>query len=137
MSKKAASDNTLEKQSGLTPWKAGQSGNPAGRPKGSRNRLAGEFIEGLADEFEQYGQEAIRRVREKDPSTFLKIISNVLPKQFETTLNMNILVEFENARDFAAAWEVVKRAREMIGAMPLESPMIDIEPQRRDAEFDD
>jgi Family of unknown function (DUF5681) len=24
---------------GLRPWKAGQSGNPAGRPKGSRNKI--------------------------------------------------------------------------------------------------
>ena len=26
------------------PWKPGESGNPAGRPKGSRNKLSEEFI---------------------------------------------------------------------------------------------
>jgi hypothetical protein len=92
-------------------------------------------VKGLAAEFEQHGQEAIRRVRERDPSTFLKIISNILPKQFETTVNMNILVEFENARDFASAWEVVKRAKEMIGARELET--IDLEAERRDSELSD
>ena len=32
------------KQRGLVPWKPGQSGNPAGRQKGSRNKLAEVFL---------------------------------------------------------------------------------------------
>ena len=39
--KKAVSfaDNTEKKQRNLIPFRPGQSGNPAGRPKGSRNKL--------------------------------------------------------------------------------------------------
>ena len=34
-----------QKHRGLRePWKPGESGNPAGRPKGSRNKLSEEFV---------------------------------------------------------------------------------------------
>src|SRR5262245_33082869 len=46
----APTENTVPKQ--LTPWKPGQSGNPAGRPKGSRNRLSEDFIRAFAEDFE-------------------------------------------------------------------------------------
>jgi hypothetical protein len=36
--------NTGDQQA-ATRFKPGQSGNLSGRPKGSRNRLAGEFVE--------------------------------------------------------------------------------------------
>ena len=42
----ADSDSTVRKhrQRGLIPWKPGQSGNPKGRPQGSRNKLTEDFF---------------------------------------------------------------------------------------------
>ena len=38
-------ESAPQKHRGLRePWKPGESGNPAGRPKGSRNKLGEEFI---------------------------------------------------------------------------------------------
>jgi hypothetical protein len=54
-----------------------------GRMKGSRNKLAGDFLYALQREFEQHGEEAIRIVRVEKPVEFLKVIASVLPKEFE------------------------------------------------------
>jgi len=38
----AATDNTVV-NSGLKPWKPGESGNPKGRPKGSKSKIAADY----------------------------------------------------------------------------------------------
>jgi hypothetical protein len=84
----ALTENTVPKQ--LTPWKPGQSGNPAGRPKGSRNRLSEDFVCAFADDFAEYGVEVIEKVRRERPSDYLKIAASLLPKDLEVTLNSNL-----------------------------------------------
>jgi len=66
--KAPVTENTAPKQ--LTPWKPGQSGNPGGRPKGSRNRLSEDFIRAFADDFEVYGAAVIEEVRRERPSDY-------------------------------------------------------------------
>ncbi len=51
------------------PWMKGQSGNPEGRPKGSRDALTKEFIDNLAADFAEHGAAAIQKVRSVDPVT--------------------------------------------------------------------
>ncbi len=57
-------------------------GNP-GRPKGSRNKLAENFIQALYNDFDSHGVEAIQRVRADDPSTYVRVIAGLLPKELE------------------------------------------------------
>ncbi len=137
----AASDNTEEKQSNLTPFKKGQSGNPAGRPRGSRNKVVEASIAALSEDFEQDPAGYWREFRQKDLSGYMKLVASLWPKKIEATMNTTILMEYEAARDFAAAWKVVQRARSMIGAPPLpeenSSRLIELEPERRDAECSD
>ncbi len=65
------------------PWKPGQSGNPAGRPRGSRNRLGDDFIKSLQEDFEVNGKQVIETVRLERPHEYLKVIASILPKQIE------------------------------------------------------
>jgi hypothetical protein len=69
---------TVPKQ--LTPWKPGQSGNPAGRPAGSRNKLSEAVLADIAADWAAGGAEAIARVRATDPSTYFRVVASILPK---------------------------------------------------------
>ena len=64
----------------MTRFLPGQSGNPAGRPKGSRHRISEAFLGALADDFEAHGAGVIQHVRERDPAAYLNVVARVLPK---------------------------------------------------------
>lgn len=77
-------ENTPDKHRGLSePWQPGQSGNPAGRPKGSRNKLGEAFIQALHADFEAHGEKVIEAVRKEKPAEYLKVVASLLPKQVE------------------------------------------------------
>jgi hypothetical protein len=78
---KSAPDATGAKQD--TRFKPGQSGNPAGRPKGARNKISEGLLEALAKHFESNGAEAIEKVCADRPHDYLKIIASLVPKQME------------------------------------------------------
>ena len=63
------------------PWQPGQSGNPLGRPKGSRNKLGEDFVRALSEDFQEHGMAAIQTVRVDDPAAYLKVIAQVVPKE--------------------------------------------------------
>ncbi len=79
------SENTGPKQD--TRFKKGQSGNPAGRPKGSRNKLADQFFQDLLRAWKDRGQSVLKDV---DPATLTRVIASVMPKEVDQTIrNMN------------------------------------------------
>jgi hypothetical protein len=65
----------------MSRFQPGQSGNPAGRPKGSRHRLSEALLRDLCADFEENGMAAIVRCRVEDPSTYVRLIASLLPKQ--------------------------------------------------------
>jgi len=62
-------------------WEPGQSGNPVGRERGSRNRLSEEVICALLRDFRQHGQKAVARVRQTQPAAYLKILALLVPRE--------------------------------------------------------
>src|SRR5262245_44202703 len=62
-------------------WQRGVSGNPAGRPRGSRNALSEEVICALLRDFRQHGQKAVARVRQTQPAAYLKILALLVPRE--------------------------------------------------------
>jgi hypothetical protein len=74
---------TGQKQKRDTRFKPGQSGNPAGRPRGSRNKFSTELIEAFALDFEAHGTDTIEKVRTEKPHEYLRIAASLVPKQFE------------------------------------------------------
>src|SRR5262245_56676891 len=84
---------------GADPWKPGQSGNPKGRPPGSRNKLGDAFVEALYKDFAEHGAEAIVACRETKPEVYLTVISKVIPKEVNVQVNASYA--------FLKIWETI------------------------------
>ncbi len=50
-----------------------------GRPPGARIKLGLLFVNALCEDFERHGVEALRRVREEEPSTYIRTIASIMP----------------------------------------------------------
>ena len=64
-------------------FKPGQSGNPAGRPKGSRNKITEAYLAAMHADFVEHGVSVIEKVRERKPEIYLQCIAALVPKQTE------------------------------------------------------
>jgi hypothetical protein len=95
----AAADGTAPKQQIGVPFKPGQSGNPAGRPKGSKNRFAEAFWRDLADVWEAEGKPALEAAVKSDPIKFCTMAAGVLPK------DLNVRHEATDA--FVNLWKLI------------------------------
>ena len=69
------------------PFKPGQSGNPRGRPKGSRHKLSERFFAELCEDWEENGRAALDRAREKDPAGYIRVVASFVPKDREQVAN--------------------------------------------------
>jgi phage terminase small subunit len=83
----------------------GKSGNPVGRPKGSRNKLGEQFLNDLRGEWQRSGVSALERVAKDDPTAFVKVVANVLPREVDATLNLDLTA----AHDFITAFRLARR----------------------------
>ena len=93
---RVASTTTARKQHMPSPlWQRGQSGNPAGRLPGSRNRLSEEVICALLRDFRQHGQKAVARVRQTQPAAYLKILALLIPREHKVE-HSNLLKELSD-----------------------------------------
>lgn len=96
-----------------TRFKPGISGNPGGKPVGSRNRVTVAFLNALAVDFEKHGKKAIERTRQEEPGTYVKVCAGLLPKQVE---QMNPLDELNDAQLHAAIALLQSQLAESAGA---------------------
>ena len=95
----ADSDSTVRKhrQRGLIPWKPGQSGNPKGRPKGSRNKLSEEFFRDLCDAWQAFGKPALETMAMLYPVEFVRLAASLVAKEPEVTTPL-VMERLSNAQ---------------------------------------
>jgi hypothetical protein len=108
-------ENTVPKQRIVgRPFLPGQSGNPAGKPKGSRHKLNEDFLSKFAADFALHGEEVIAKVREEQPAIWLKIAADLLPRQttLDAKLDVSVVTETTNTL------EAFRTLLELTGADP-------------------
>jgi len=68
---------------------------------------------------------AVERVRQSDPSTYLKIIGNTLPREvLQLALSVRATADFAEMEDAEGFFEAFSYARQRIGAKP---PLIEMD----------
>ena len=102
-------------------WRPGQSGNLAGRPKGSRNRLSEDFVAALYDDFQNHGSAAIAACRAEKPEVYLRVIASLLPK--DVNLTTRPLDDLSDDQLLRRLRQLTEMARPL-----LAGPVIDVEP---------
>jgi Family of unknown function (DUF5681) len=73
-----------------TRWPPGQSGNPAGKPPGTRTAFSQGFIRDFALVWAEEGLEAVRKVAKKSPEAFVAIAARICPNDVRLTLEQAI-----------------------------------------------
>ena len=84
------------------PWQPGQSGNPAGRPKGSRNKLAEAFLTDLYENWQSHGKDAIAAMIADKPGDFVKVVASVMPKELHIKDEQTSDLSDDQIADFLA-----------------------------------
>lgn len=102
-------DKTDEEQSHRTRFKPGQSGNPNGRPKGSRHRvtlLAEQLVDGAAEEVVA---KVIDFAKQGDPTSCKLLLDRILPVRKDRPTPF-ALPPIQSAKDLPSAMAAIAQA---------------------------
>lgn len=116
------------RRSGGTPWKPGQSGNPMGRPPGSRNKLSTMFMDDLKDVWEREGINVLERLARDDPAALARTVASLMPKDVHLNIDVqSFVVRAPSVAVDSTAWQAtvlapVASSAEIIELVANEEP---------------
>jgi hypothetical protein len=98
----------------LRGWRGGP-GRPPGRP--NRGSVDARIIKSvLLDSWNEYGPDALRRVAEDDPATYLRLVVALLPREDVAAEFTSPLLPGDEDRPAVELIEVIQTARRLVAA---------------------
>jgi hypothetical protein len=80
----------METHTNLKPWQPGQSGNPNGRPVGSRTAFSAGFTRDLAEVWAEKGKASMLYTAERQPAVFFATCARLLPNDVRVTVEQSL-----------------------------------------------
>ena len=80
----------MELHRNLKPWPPGVSGNPNGRPVGSRSAFSAGFTRDLAEVWAEKGKASMLYTAEKQPAVFFATCARLLPNDVRVTVEQSL-----------------------------------------------
>jgi hypothetical protein len=80
----------MEVHPNLKPWQPGQSGNPNGRPVGSRSAFSAGFTRDLAEVWADKGKAAMLYTAEKQPGVFFATCARLIGPEVKLTIEQSL-----------------------------------------------
>ena len=96
----------MELHRNLKPWPPGQSGNPNGRPVGSRSAFSAAFCRDLAEVWSDEGREAMLKTAKTNPVTFFAVCARLIGPEVKLTIEQSLPGNL-SAQDWAIMREIV------------------------------
>ena len=94
-------------------WQPGQSGNPLGRPIGTRNRFSEKFVSDIAAAWDRHGGSVIERMVRNEPARFAELCGRLIPKDVQVSLSTRMPGNLE-PDDWQAILELLGAVRQAL-----------------------
>jgi len=88
-------------------FKPGQSGNPLGRPQGARSKFSEQACADALADWTANGPSTLERVRATDPSTYLRVLFSIIPKDIAVSIENRGPMEREEMRKVRRLVEII------------------------------
>jgi hypothetical protein len=94
-------------------WQPGQSGNPNGRPIGSRTVFSQAFLKDLAEVWSDEGREAMLRTAKTNPTVFFATCARLIPHDVKLTIEQQLPGNL-SMEDWQVMREIIAAVRQAI-----------------------
>jgi|ERR1700733_15160021 hypothetical protein len=103
----------MELHRNLKPWPPGVSGNPNGRPVGSRSAFSAGFTRDLAEVWAEKGKASMLCTAEKQPAVFFATCARLLPNDVRVTVEQSLPGNL-SAEDWSMMREIIGAVRQAV-----------------------
>jgi len=71
----------------------------SGRARGSRNKLTKKYLDKLWADFKEHGESVLERVRRDNPVAYLKLISQIVPRDWDVRHSGDVQIKLVSFLD--------------------------------------
>jgi hypothetical protein len=116
-----ANNPNLTEVSKPTQWKPGVSGNPNGKPVGSRQAFSQGFLKDLAEVWQSEGKATIQHTAKTQPAVFFATCARLLPNDVRVTVEQSLPGNL-SMEDWQMMKEIIAAVRQAIPDASSEPP---------------